>query len=612
MGLPIFARTPKFHRKFVFPQTRPSPAIIETTAETTVDLTLATASASAHDPAGTAALVATYPGPALRLAEDMTVAEVNAEAEEMLDNDPRWLPDLQSWLSASSVAPGLRSVPVESARGIMIVEWAGVPLSDGGFLLLGRDDTLERQLRHTLTESRRRYKDLVEVSSDFAWETGPDGAFVFVTHKGALGYDADSLIGRDPRSLALDEWGDLPLPFDSRRPVDQSELWLKSADGAPACVVASALPLFGAQGEWLGARGVCRDVTDQVLRSAELARVRNRERLLAHIVHTLRDRLDAAEALTVASAETARALSADGCRIYRASEAQTDGAGGAGGGLALVAEFGADLSDDKMGGEGALQPLLDRIATTDGVVVASLGDLLVIGERTEHRQALNGAVLVWRGDDSEPWDEEDHHLLSGVADHIGIAHAHLAYQERLRRLSERDGLTGLFNRRTFFERLEESLARPDSGASALLYVDLDNFKAVNDLHGHQQGDTVLKAIGTLLSTGVRPGDLPGRLGGDEFVLWLGRADEEQACRVADRLLSGMAGLAHLSASPEKPLGLSIGIAVHAPGRGETVRELTDRADAAMYAAKKSGKGHYALAPAHQSTPSSTPVAETSP
>ncbi len=438
----------------------------------------------------------------------------------------------------------------------------------------------------------------MEVSSDFAWETGPDGTFVFVTHKGALGYDTDRLIGLDPRALALDEWGDLPLPFDTRRPVDQSELWLKSADGTPACVVASALPLFGSQGEWLGARGVCRDVTDQVLRSAELSRVRNRERLLAHIVHTLRDRLDAAEALTVASAETARALSADGCRIYRAGEDD---------GLTLVAEFGAALPED-----GDLAPLLGELAATDGVVRGQIGDLVLVGERTEHRQALNGAVLLWRGDDSEPWDDEDLHLLSGVADHIGIAHAHLAYQERLRRLSERDGLTGLFNRRTFFERLEETLTRPDSGPSALLYVDLDNFKAVNDLHGHQQGDTVLKAVGTLLSTGVRPGDLPGRLGGDEFVLWLGRADEEQSRKVAERLLNGMKGLAHLSASPEKPLGLSIGIAVHTPGRGETVRELTDRADAAMYDAKKSGKGHYALAPAHapdahQPAPDALPI-----
>ncbi|CAO3351644.1 sensor domain-containing diguanylate cyclase [Azospirillum melinis] len=554
--------------------------------------TSATASASTGGQTGPVPLVALYPGPALRLDSALAVAEANAEAEDMMDSDPRWLPELRNWLSASSVAPGLRSVPVESLRGIMIVEWAGVPLPDGGFLLLGRDDTLERQLRHTLTESRRRYKDLVEVSSDFAWETGPDGTFVFVSHKGALGYPADALIGRDPRSLALEEAEDLPMPFDCRRAVDQTELWLKSADGTPACVVASALPLFGMQGDWIGARGVCRDVTEQVLRSNELARIRNRERLLGHIVHTLRDRLDAAEALAVAATETARALSADGCRIYRAEEGAAGGNGGGRVVLSLVAEFGAKLPE-------VGTALLDRIANNEGLVTDRLGDVQLIGERTEYRQAANGALLVWRTGDSEPWDEDDRHLMSGVADHIGIAHAHLAYQERLRRLSERDGLTGLFNRRTFFERLEESISRPDSGPSALLYVDLDNFKAVNDLHGHQQGDAVLKAIGTLLSTGVRPGDLPGRLGGDEFVLWLGRTDEAKARIVAERLLNGMRNLAHLSASPEKPLGLSIGIAVHTPGRGESVRELTDRSDAAMYDAKKSGKGHFALAPAYQ-------------
>ncbi|WP_348771329.1 diguanylate cyclase [Azospirillum sp. SYSU D00513] len=541
----------------------------------------ADASATAELPDITAA----YPGPALRLAADGTLAGANAAAEELIQGDAGLIGELRGWILSSSVVPGLRSVPVEAARGPMVVEWAAVPLAGGGALLLGRDATLERQLRQTLTESRQRYKDLVEVSSDFAWETGPDGRFVFVTPKGALGFGPEALIGRDPRDLAIDEWGDLPLPFDTRRPIDQAELWLKRRDGQPACVVASALPLFGPDGAWAGARGVCRDVTEPALRAAELSRVRNREKLLAHIVHTLRDRVDAAEALRVAAAETMRALGADGCRIYLA--------GGPDGALRTAAEFGVDTPPALT--DGGLEPTLDAIAAAGEPLSTMLDRTRLLGARTEYRQAVNGAVLVWRGDDADPWNEEDRDLISGVAAHIGIAQAHLAYQERLRRLSERDGLTGLFNRRTFFERLEEALARPETGASALLYVDLDNFKAVNDLHGHQQGDTVLKAIGNLLTTGTRPGDLPGRLGGDEFVLWLGRTDEQRAATVAERLLSGIRRLHHLSASPDKPLGLSIGIAVHHPGRGETAQELTDRADVAMYAAKGRGKGSYAMA-----------------
>lgn len=549
----------------------------------------------------TPTLLAAFPGPAIRLDSAHAVAAANAAADELLCAGGRWLADIQGWLAMCSVAPGLRSLPVELPRGVMIVEWAATPLPDGEILLLGRDATLERQLRQTLIESRRRYKDLVEVSSDFAWETGSDGRFVFVTPKGALGYTSDALIGRNPKDLAVAEWGDLPLPFDSRRPVDQAELWLKRVDDLPACFVVSAVPLFGPQGEWMGARGVCRETTEQVLRSAELARVRNREKMLAHIVHTLRDQLDAQKALHVAAVETARALGADGCRIYRATET---------GALRPAADFAAEIPEELL--SDLLRPVLEEIAGSEDPHELTLGANRLLAARTEHRQAVNGAVVIWRGDDSDPWDDEDRMLLSGVADHIGIAHAHLAYQERLRRLSERDGLTGLFNRRTFFERLDEVLGRPDTGPSALLYVDLDNFKAVNDLHGHQQGDAVLKAIGGLLTNGVRPGDLPGRLGGDEFVLWLGRTDEGQAVAVAERLLAGMAALRHLSASPDKPLGLSIGIAVHRVGR-ETVQELTDRADSAMYDAKKRGKGHYAVAPVSMETAVvADPMAEASP
>lgn len=538
---------------------------------------------TAIDTATLVAVIESYPGPALRLAPDARIAEANVIAAELLDGDPGWMMGVIDWLDHAGVTPGLKSFPLSTPRGKRVIEWAATRLPDGGTLLFGHDSTLERQLRQTLTESRLRYKDLVEASSDFAWETGPDGRFIFVTPRGALGFDADALIGRSPRELALDEWGDLPLPFDSDRRVEQSELWLKTADGTNACVVVSAIPLFDTEGTWCGARGVCRDITEQVMRSHELTRVRNRERLVAHIVHTLSNRLDAAEAIEEAATEMARAFGADGCRIFRMGEDDR---------LTVAGSYGQ--SEREVSG-GALQAILGAMLTANQPISADLAQVHLLAARTEYRRALNGVVLIWRGLDSEMWDDDDVELMASLADQLGIAHAQLAYQDRLRRLSERDSLTGLFNRRLFYERLDEVLQLRDAGPSALLYVDLDNFKAVNDHRGHAQGDETLRAVAQLLITGVRPGDIAGRVGGDEFVLWLGRADAAKAEIVAERLIKGVRDLQHLAA-PGRPLGLSIGIAVHTPGHGETVQELADRADHAMYAAKSAGKNTYAIAP----------------
>jgi diguanylate cyclase (GGDEF)-like protein len=212
---------------------------------------------------------------------------------------------------------------------------------------------------------------------------------------------------------------------------------------------------------------------------------------------------------------------------------------------------------------------------------------------TSFHHAANGALAAWRAADRGSWTEDDLLLLAGVAGQIGIAHAQADYQARLLHLSEHDEMTGLLNRRSFMERLGHIVTR-GAGTGALLYIDLDNFKAVNDRFGHQQGDQVLRKVADLLRDGIRPGDMAGRLGGDEFVVWLARIDETRAEVTAMRLIAGMAALEALSV-PERPLGLSIGIAVHHPGP-ETVSRLLERADTAMYAAKGAGKSMLAMAP----------------
>ena len=126
--------------------------------------------------------------------------------------------------------------------------------------------------------------------------------------------------------------------------------------------------------------------------------------------------------------------------------------------------------------------------------------------------------------------------------------------------------------------------------------DLDNFKPVNDVHGHQQGDEALKAVSALLTANTRPGDLVGRQGGDEFALWLDRTDEAASITRAKELLAASATLAEFSGDDARPLGISVGIAPWEPDGDETIAELSERADAAMYEIKHGDKGGFAVAP----------------
>ena len=126
-----------------------------------------------------------------------------------------------------------------------------VPLdAAAGTLLFVRDLTLDNSLRVALVDSRRRYKDFTEISTDFAWETGPDNRFSFVPPRGAFGYTADALMALEPASLVIRE-SVLPgeVPFLTTRRIENEETWLRRSDGRSACVVISAMPLRSKTGE---------------------------------------------------------------------------------------------------------------------------------------------------------------------------------------------------------------------------------------------------------------------------------------------------------------------------------------------------------------------------
>ena len=162
-------------------------------------------------------------------------------------------------------------------------------------------------------------------------------------------------------------------------------------------------------------------------------------------------------------------------------------------------------------------------------------------------------------------------------------------QRRLETLASSDPLTGLHNRRAFDERLQQALERRHAGGAgfALLFVDLDTFKSVNDAFGHDHGDQLLKILGRRLQSCVRTEDMLCRFGGDEFAIILeGEGAAADAARVARRVLAACAQPFGVGEDVLR-ISASIGIAV-CPDHGDDVPTLLKSADAAMYAAKRSG------------------------
>ena len=166
------------------------------------------------------------------------------------------------------------------------------------------------------------------------------------------------------------------------------------------------------------------------------------------------------------------------------------------------------------------------------------------------------------------------------------------FEEELRRQAQTDPLTGLLNRTAFSERLAAATGAIDAAAPpAVLFVDIDDFKTVNDTLGHAAGDDLLVTVAARLNADVRADDVVARLGGDEFAVLLSFADGERLRDVADRLLSSLRAPMALAGTTVS-VTASIGGALGAPG--DTAERLLHAADTAMYTAKRSGKDSRAL------------------
>lgn len=168
-------------------------------------------------------------------------------------------------------------------------------------------------------------------------------------------------------------------------------------------------------------------------------------------------------------------------------------------------------------------------------------------------------------------------------------------QKELLEIATHDMLTGLLNHRSFIQEFERQLAEQQrlNRGGALIWLDIDNFKNINDTLGHQAGDKLLELVGHVISKKMRRYSIIARPGGDEFAVLIPAAGKEEAMKAATRLANALAAQEPCVAGQMIDVSASIGIALY-PEHGSTTQQLLTAADIAMYDAKKSGRSCVSL------------------
>lgn len=437
-----------------------------------------------------------------------------------------------------------------------------------------RDLTERRRAEDALKEAEQRFRTLVEQVPTVTYICDYDEA---ATHR-YISPQAEALTGY-PASRWIEDpghWQRILHPDDRRRVVEQiahcvreqipfdCEYRMVRADGETIIVWDRETIVRDAHGEPVTSQGVLVDMTD--LRRAETA-LTDSEHLNRAVVEALDEGvvvLDGAMNVLSSNASAVRLLGPDPSELVHASS----------------------LSEPISFGDGTP---LDR-AVGPGRSVMSSGRTL--------RDVL---LRVARPDGDERWISANYTSLgadpAGEARGVVISFADVTdrrrTQETIARLAYHDQLTGLPNRAQLNQQLPSALARArrTGRAAAVLSLDVDRFKTVNDSLGHAAGDDLLRQIAERLAGRTRAGDLLLRNGGDEFMVLLfdlGGDARDIAHRVATDLVAALEAPFVVNGL-EFELGASVGIALYPPD-GEGPAELLKRADAALYAVKRTGRG----------------------
>lgn len=466
------------------------------------------------------------------------------------------------------VATGLVAEPPTTARWQEVLLHLSLVVMLLPELLLSAAVGASRERRLALKAQRERYRQLYERTPAMMHSIGPDGRMLAVSRLWLerLGYDEREVIGRpstdfldaDSRRRAIEQVLPQFLRTGECRDVEYRML---ARDGRPVDVLLSATSERDAQGRFLRSLAVLEDVTRKRL-AEQLAAEHQRTAAMLECIGDavigidargrLRSLNPAAVAMTGWTLEESRGRDWAGWLVRR--------------GVADDEPTPPDPVALCLAQRTRPEPTSCRLVRRDASwrVVREI----VLPMPAPDGQGFDGVVLTLQ-------DMTAAHDLARTL-------AHRAHH---------DALTGLPNRLLLQDRLQQALrlARRQHQPLALMFMDLDHFKQINDRHGHDAGDELLKAVAQRVRSAVRASDTVCRLGGDEFVVLLPQIEAAlDAERVARHILSEVSRPYRLGALPELHVSFSIGIAVF-PEDGEDEATLMRRADTAMYQAKREGR-----------------------
>ncbi len=387
-----------------------------------------------------------------------------------------------------------------------------------------------------------------------------EGMITFTDGRGLerLGRGPGNTVGTSAFSL----FADSPVVLDCLKRVLAGEPSTRMVNLGAGVFEARYSPLFADDGTVRGAITVSTDVTERV-RNEEALRVSDDR------FHTMLD-MSPVGACIVSEAGTFESVNAAICELYEYTAEEL---------------IGQPLSMMFSG-----EPRRERREESDDHPPAyhlDQGEFDLVTKSGQHITVLSRAVQ-FTGDDGSP------RRAAFVFDITERKQA----EDQLNHAAYHDALTGLPNRVLYYDRLQQALllARRQGQTLSILVIDLNGFKQVNDLMGHEAGDELLREVAIRLQGIMRAGDTVARLGGDEFAVVLPQADEAGATRVANKIRAALAPAVLLNGQ-EAYVGGSVGIAVLGE-HGDDVESLQRAADLAMYAAKAAGGGFSVYMPEH--------------